>query len=111
MDIFISKIKAAGMCVQQDGLASIEKQISEIWNNKDEQFANGRAVENIIQMLISEQENRLALKKYCGENISKEDLTTITREDCEIIFSNESLQTYGKKKPSLGFNCAVESQF
>ena len=61
-----------------DGASDYAKQYFErMHEHKSQNFANGRAVRNFFEEVITAQANRLAAK----ENITDEELNTLTYED------------------------------
>ena len=55
-----------------------------IYENRSPNFANGRAVRNLFEEVITNQANRLAAK----DNITDEELNTLTYEDF-LVDENE----------------------
>ncbi len=79
-EIFKSMVKSKGMKIG-DGIDGIlEKMFNDLYNNRDRNFANGRTVRNIFEMVLQKQAGRVAPLMQNG-NMNQEALSTITSED------------------------------
>lgn len=76
-DIFIRFCETNGYIVAEGVLQQIEECFSDMYENRTENFGNARTVRNIFEKTINIQANRIAAM----ENVSDQDLETLTRED------------------------------
>ena len=83
-DIFILMADEANLWVDKAGCKYLEEYFDRLVENKPANFANGRAVRNLFEEVLTAQANRLAPQK----EISDEELNTLTFEDF-LVDENE----------------------
>ena len=66
----------------------LKKMFDDIYNNRDRNFANGRTVRNIFEMVLQNQASRIAELLNIG-NVEPDVLNTITVDDFKIINGSE----------------------
>ena len=76
-EIFMLMCADANLGLDKPAEEYARKYFSEMYNHKSENFANGRAVRNFFEEVITSQANRLAPK----DNITDDELNTLTYED------------------------------
>ena len=76
-DIFILMADEANLWVDKAGCRYLEEYFDTLVENKPANFANGRAVRNLFEEVLTAQANRLAPQK----EITDEELNTLTYED------------------------------
>ena len=76
-DIFILMADEANLWVDKAGCRYLEEYFDRLVENKPANFANGRAVRNLFEEVLTAQANRLAPQK----EITDEELNTLTYED------------------------------
>ena len=76
-EIFMLMCREANLSLDEAGDEYARKYFAEMYEHKSPNFANGRAVRNFFEEVITAQANRLAPK----ENITDEELNTLTYED------------------------------
>ena len=77
MDIFRIRCKKNSYTLNEEAEKAAVKMFGELYENRDDNFGNGRDVRNIFEDMIVRQSNRVAAM----ENPSKEDLITVLPED------------------------------
>ena len=83
-DIFILMADEANLWVDKAGCKYLEEYFDRLVENKPANFANGRAVRNLFEEVLTAQANRLAPQK----EITDEELNTLTFEDF-LVDENE----------------------
>lgn len=83
-DIFMLMANNSNLTVDEAGIKYLKEYFSKLIKNKPSNFANGRAVRNLFEEVLTNQANRLAPK----ENITDEELNTLTYEDF-LVDENE----------------------
>ncbi len=78
--IFELMVKNKGMKLGEGVEEFLEKLFTNIYNKRDKNFANGRTVRNIFEMVLQNQSSRVAELMQKGK-VSEEDLRTIVIED------------------------------
>ncbi len=76
-EIFMLMAGEANLTVDESGEKYLNEYFEKLIENKPANFANGRAVRNLFEEVLTNQANRLAPK----ENITDEELNTLTYED------------------------------
>ena len=76
-DIFTLMCSQANLSLDEAAEDYVKQYFTRMYENKPENFANGRAVRNFFEEVITAQANRLAPKS----NISDEELNTLIYED------------------------------
>ena len=76
-DIFMMMAQEANLSVDDAGKDYLTKYFTSLVENKPANFANGRAVRNLFEEVLTAQANRLAPK----DDISDDELNTLTYED------------------------------
>ena len=79
--IFQVLCKQSEYFVDNDAMNMVEKLLIERYNNRDNNFANGREVRNIFEKIVANQANRL----FGKPNLSDDELSTIL--PCDIMVS------------------------
>ena len=79
MDIFRSQCKKNQYLLSPEAEKDAAEKFTEMYENRDENFGNGRDVRNVFEKAISHQADRVAKL----ENPTKDDLMTITLADLE----------------------------
>ena len=87
-DIFKSMVNSKGMVLGEEVEEILKKMFDDIYNNRDKNFANGRTVRNIFEMVLQDQAGRIAELLNKG-NIEPDVLSTITVADFKIINGSE----------------------
>ncbi len=82
--IFKLMAKNKGMILGEEVEEFLARLFEDIYEKRDENFANGRTVRNIFEMVLQNQSNRIAEMMAKGE-IKPEALNTITVEDLKTI--------------------------
>jgi SpoVK/Ycf46/Vps4 family AAA+-type ATPase len=82
--IFCLMAKNKGMVLGEGVEEFLTKLFDDIYKKRDKNFANGRTVRNIFEMVLQNQSNRIAELMEKGE-IKPEVLNTITIEDFKAI--------------------------
>lgn len=80
LEIIHSLCNKLGLHLNTDAEKAVEKYLSELCQNKPENFANGREMRNLFETAYANQANRLATL----EEITDNDLNEITVEDLSI---------------------------
>jgi SpoVK/Ycf46/Vps4 family AAA+-type ATPase len=87
-DIFKSMVNSKAM-IFGNGVEEILKEMFiDIYNNRDRNFANGRIVRNIFEMVLQNQAGRIAELLNKG-NVEPDVLSTIIVDDFKIINGSE----------------------
>ena len=87
-DIFKSMVNSKAM-IFGNGVEKILKEMFiDIYNNRDRNFANGRTVRNIFEMVLQNQAGRIAELLNKG-NVEPDVLSTITVDDFKILSGSE----------------------
>ncbi|MEO0130000.1 MAG: AAA family ATPase [candidate division WOR-3 bacterium] len=81
--IFISMVEKKGMKLGEGVGALLEKMFTDIYNKRDRNFANGRTVRNIFEMVLQNQSARVA-ELMQKAPVEPEVLNTITVEDLKM---------------------------
>ena len=76
-EIFMLMAGEANLDVDESGRDYLTKYFDSLVDNKPSNFANGRAVRNLFEEVLTAQANRLAPQ----EEITDEELNTLTYED------------------------------
>lgn len=76
-DIFISMCDNSSLCLDDGAKQYLKEYFKNMYEHRSSNFANGRAVRNFFEEVISNQANRLADL----DNITDEELNTLTYED------------------------------
>ena len=76
-EIFMLMCEEANLCLDESADNYIKEYFSKLCENKPDNFANGRAVRNLFEEVLTNQANRLAPQK----EITDEELNTLTYED------------------------------
>jgi AAA+ superfamily predicted ATPase len=105
--IFVNKLHVAGLSIEDGGANIIKQKIRQMRNDKDEQFANARMVDNVFQAVISIQEERLASMIYRGLGTDTEKLALLSMEDCKKLLESKSLSYERTDRRSIGFYTAL----
>ena len=76
-DIFRLMCEESNMTLDEPGEEYLRQYMKRMYDNRSKNFANGRAVRNLFEEVVTAQANRLA-----GEDeITDEELNTLTYED------------------------------
>lgn len=81
--IFKFQCSKGGYTISGDAEEYARKFLEELYENRDENFANGRDVRNFFEKAVVNQANRLSA--LAAEKISDEELVQLTKEDFEGI--------------------------
>jgi len=94
--------------VTREGLAVVSELINTLCEKRDEQFANARVIENIMQEILLQQERRLYKKYRDNIALSQKSLFNIQKSDCEIACNNIITvnQSTVQTQRIIGFNIA-----
>ncbi|WP_458404023.1 AAA family ATPase [Methanobrevibacter sp.] len=76
-DIFMLMADDANLVLDDGAKEYLRQYLTKMYENRSDNFANGRAVRNFFEEVITNQANRLAPK----EEITDEELNTLTYED------------------------------
>lgn len=76
-DIFVSMATETNLKLDEKAEEFLKGHFEDVYNSRDDNFANGRYVRNIYEKVLSNQANRLVGM----EDISDDDLNTLTLED------------------------------
>jgi hypothetical protein len=87
MAMFRSRVKKNGYTLTDEADAFAKELFNDMYENRDDNFGNGRDVRNRFEDVISRQADRLAEM----EAPSKDDLMTIIRDD---LLSPEEMAEY-----------------
>ncbi len=79
MQIFTGQCEKNQYVISEDGKEYAKKLFSDMYEQRDENFGNGRDVRNMFENAVSVQSDRVAQL----ENPSRDDLMTFTKEDLE----------------------------
>lgn len=90
LSIFKSMCEKNGYTPNEAALAYAEELLNELYAERDENFGNARDVRNFFERSVAAQSDRLAAQ----ENVTKEDLMTLTAEDLRLAAGEE----YEKKE-------------
>lgn len=93
-EIFFSFCKESEYVLEDDAIPVVENYLSEMYNNKIENFANARDVRNYFEKIIVNQANRI----FSNSAKENEDITKIKKCDCETIIYQKN-----KTKNKIGF--------
>lgn len=83
-EIFLLMCEDSNLALDEPGDKYIREYFKKLYENRSANFANGRAVRNLFEEVITNQANRLAPK----DNITDEELNTLTYEDF-LVDENE----------------------
>jgi|GEM_PF-3046575 len=108
MKIFSVKLEDHKIRISKEGINVVFDAIHKLHENRNEQFANARTVENLFQKIVLQQERRLYQMHSKKQALSNKLLHSITKADCiaatQNILTQELMQMHTKKP--IGF-CAV----
>ncbi|WP_410320123.1 AAA family ATPase [Methanobrevibacter sp.] len=76
-DMFMLMCGDSNLAVDEPGKEYLREYFKKMYENRSKNFANGRAVRNLFEEVITSQANRLA----CQDDITDEELNTLTYED------------------------------
>ena len=76
--IFESRVKKGGYVLTEEARTAAEAYFQSLYDNRDENFGNGRAVRNVFEDAVVRQADRLAALE---EKPDKDALMTLTKED------------------------------
>ena len=76
-DIFMLMASEANLCLDEPAKQYLTEYFESMYEHRSKNFANGRAVRNLFEEVITRQANRLAME----DEISDEELNTLTYED------------------------------
>lgn len=76
-DMFMLMCGDSNLAVDDAGKEYLREYFKKMYENRSKNFANGRAVRNLFEEVITSQANRLA----CQDDITDEELNTLTYED------------------------------
>jgi SpoVK/Ycf46/Vps4 family AAA+-type ATPase len=79
-DIFKSMVKSKGMVIEESIDDFVLNIFTQIFNNRDKNFANGRTVRNLFENVLQNQAMRIAAERKKGTEISPI-INFITKED------------------------------
>jgi len=83
-EIFISMVKSKAMKVDEGVSELLTRLFTRIYNQRDKNFANGRTVRNIFEMVLQNQANRIA-GMLQGKDMPSDTLNIITVDDFKSI--------------------------
>ncbi|MEW6608047.1 MAG: AAA family ATPase [bacterium] len=84
-EIFISMVESKGMRYA-DGVEELLTTLCvKIYEHRDRNFANGRTIRNIFEMVLQNQANRIAGMRQEGKEVSPDVLNTIEADDLKSI--------------------------
>ena len=92
--MFRSRCKKNGYVLTEDADAMAWELFTDLYENRDDNFGNGRDVRNRFEDIVSRQADRLAVM----EAPTKDDLMTIIRED---LLTPEDMEEYLAEKGEL----------
>jgi len=72
MEIFMSSLEDSKLRISKEGRQVVNMMIGELLSNRDEEFANARIVENILQEIVLHQERRLYNSHIGNARITEE---------------------------------------
>ena len=102
-EIFCLQVKKSDYTLAEDASESLKEHLKNVVENKPKDFGNARYVRNLFEKAIEAQCNRLALK----EELTKQDLTLITKDDIfSLTLNNTSQESWNQqdKKQSVTLN-------
>lgn len=102
-DIFCLQVRKGEYRLTEDASLYLKERLAAIVADKPKDFGNARYVRNLFEKTVEAQANRLASKK----NLSKEELTQITKED---VISEATGRTETPKSVSLDYNAYLEAK-
>ena len=76
-EIFLLMCEDSNLTIDEQGEKYLKEYFKKLYETRTKNFANGRAVRNLFEEVLTAQANRLAPK----ENITDEELNTLTYED------------------------------
>lgn len=88
-EIFCLQVKKSEYVLAEDASQYLKERLAAVVADKPKDFGNARYVRNLFEKTIEAQSNRLASKA----ELSKDDLTLITKEDLQFEDSNLSAKT------------------
>lgn len=88
-EIFCLQVKKSEYVLAEDASQYLKDRLAAVVADKPKDFGNARYVRNLFEKTIEAQSNRLASKA----ELSKDDLTLITKEDLQFEDSNLSAKT------------------
>jgi len=86
MAIFKLRCDKNGYTLSEDAEKAATEMFNELYENRSENFGNGRDVRNIFEDMVTRQSNRIAGM----ENPAKDDLMTVL--PCDLVESDESAE-------------------
>ncbi len=78
LEIFFSMCEGNNYRIDENCIEMLKTYFSNIYNNRDSSFANGRTVRNYFEKVLKNQANRIANNIY---SLSEDELSTIREED------------------------------
>jgi SpoVK/Ycf46/Vps4 family AAA+-type ATPase len=79
-DIFKSMVKSKGMTLEENSQDLLMNIFTDLFNNRNRNFANGRTVRNLFETVLQSQAMRIAAEHKKGSDVSAL-LNVITKED------------------------------
>ncbi len=89
LEIFTRILKKNEYEITDDALEFLKKKFIELYRNRDKNFGNARVVLNAFNSAKFQLSKRLLEKSKSGEELTKKDFVTLTREDVEKVFAKE----------------------
>lgn len=89
-EIFKLMIKKRDLTIDEEGLEKLKDYLNTVYNNRDDNFGNGRFIRKLVERIEMYQEQRIA-------NDSDDDLSQIAVEDVLKAISDNDFNIYAKK--------------
>jgi len=105
MEIFSKKLEDNKTNISREGRRIVFETINTLYQNKDDQFANARLIDNIFQAIMFQQERRLYHEHMKNQPLTQNILLSIRTADCvtatqKILEQNKN--SHSKTHP-IGF--------
>ena len=99
MEIFERLIAKKGYKITPEGADLVRKLLTQVFENRDKSFGNGRFVRNLFEQLIQVQADRISKKS----EISEVELQTIDLEDVNAVYAQHPVQSGRSGSSPIGF--------
>lgn len=78
-EIFMGRVQRNDYKLNEEADSAIRERLKELYEDRDDNFGNGRDVRNLFEKIVANQANRVAVM----ESPTDEDILTITADDLE----------------------------
>jgi stage V sporulation protein K len=105
MEIFLGKLEDGKLRISPEARQIVFDLIGRLYENRAEEFANAREMENLYQEIVLRQERRLFLARKQNAPIPARALFSVTKADCALAAEKfaEQLREKLSEKRMIGF--------